>query len=273
MNSAQHNLETRAAWNTNAAFWDAYMGDEGNDVVNVLIWPPTERLLALQAGERVLDIACGNGLYARRLAALGAQVVAFDFSAEMVAHARRRPLEYAGSVDCRVLDATDEAALLGLGERQFDAAVCQMALMDMADIAPLFRALARLLRPGGRFVFSVTHPSFNNASAVHVGEAEDREGNVVTTYAVKVRRYMTPGVAHGVAIIGQPAPQLYFDRPLHLLLGAGFKAGFVVDALEERAFPPDHPAGKNPLGWGANLSEIPAVLLARLRLSAPAVGR
>jgi hypothetical protein len=76
---------------------------------------------------------------------------------------------------------------------------------------------------------------------------------------------MTPSVRRGVAIRGQPAPQLYFDRPLRLTLGAVFAAGFVLDALEERAFPPDHPPGSSPLGWGPNFSEIPAVLIARAR--------
>ena len=49
-----------------------------NDFVEVLIWPSTQRLLNLQAGEHVHDIACGNGLYTRRLAAMGVGVTAFD---------------------------------------------------------------------------------------------------------------------------------------------------------------------------------------------------
>ena len=44
-----------------------------------------------------------------------------------------------------------------------------------------------------------------------------------------------------------------------------FEAGFVIDALEERAFPPDHPPGSHPLTWGPALSEIPPVLIARAR--------
>jgi 2-polyprenyl-3-methyl-5-hydroxy-6-metoxy-1,4-benzoquinol methylase len=264
-NLPQANRETRQAWNKNAAFWDERMG-EGNDFVEVLTWPPTERLLDLQPGERVLDIACGNGLTSRRLAALGARVVAFDFAAEMIDHARRRTDARQTQIEYHVLDATDEAALLALGEGQFDAALSAMALFDMADIEPLLGALARLLRPGGRFVFSVLHPCFNNAHATHVAEMEDREGEIVTGYSIKVSGYMTPSVARGAAIAGQPQPQLYFHRPLQVLLGAGFAAGFVLDALEERAFPPDHPPGRNPLHWGPNFSEIPPVLVARLRL-------
>jgi SAM-dependent methyltransferase len=273
------NEEARSAWNENAAFWDGRMG-EGNDFVEVLIWPATERLLELRPGERVLDIACGNGLSSRRLAATDAHVVAFDFSEEMIAYARERTTRYAERIEYLVLDATDEAALLALGEGRFDAAICNMALFDMAEIKPLMRSLARLLRPaqaglcpaqaglhpGGRFVFSVLHPCFNSPHMAHVAEMEDREGDIVTVYSVKVFGYLSPTVARAAAIQGQPQPQLVFHRPLQVLLGAGFDAGFILDGLEERAFPPDYPARKNPLGWGPNFSQIPPVLVARMRL-------
>lgn len=261
----QAHRETHAAWEANAAFWDERMR-EGNDFVEVLIWPATKRLLALQPGERVLDIACGNGLYARRMAAMGAEVVAFDFSEKLVELARQRTTKHSERIVYSVLDATDEAALLALGEGQFDAALCQMALFDMAEIEPLLRALARLLRPGGRFVFSVMHPCFNNPHMSHVAEMQDQEGIVATVYAVKVWGYMTASMARGAAIIGQPQPHVYFHRPLQVLLGAALDVGFVLDALEERAFPPDHPPGRHLLTWGGNFSEIPPVLVARVRL-------
>jgi 2-polyprenyl-3-methyl-5-hydroxy-6-metoxy-1,4-benzoquinol methylase len=81
--SAEHvheqNEKTRAAWNTNAEFWDERMA-EGNDFFKMLVWPSTERLLGTVAGRRILDAACGNGVSSRKLAANGAHVVAFDFA-------------------------------------------------------------------------------------------------------------------------------------------------------------------------------------------------
>ena len=260
------NEKTRQVWNQNAGFWDEHMG-EGNDFVEVLIWPATMRLRELKAGEHILDIACGNGLSSRRLAAMGAQVTAFDFAAEMIAFARKRTSHQAqaAQIDYRVLDATDERALLGLGVCQFDGAICNMALFDMAEINPLLRALTRLLRPGGRFVFSVLHPCFNSARITHNAEADYTNGDLSFTYAVKVFGYLTARVEPAQAIFGQPKKQLVFHRPLQELLGACFTAGFVLDGLEEPGFPSDHPAGKNPLSWGKNFSEIPPVLAARLR--------
>jgi SAM-dependent methyltransferase len=288
-NIRQANEETRRAWDSNAVFWDDKMG-EGNDFVNVLQWPAILRLLDPQPGQRILDIATGNGLTARRLAALGAEVSAFDFSAELItlATAHTAPELH---ITYYVLDATDESALLGtigtsgssnLSETSntldasgsshtsplsptFDSALCNMALFDMADIQPLFHVLPKLLKPGGKFVFSITHPAFNNCSSVHVAEEMDEEGEIMTVYSVKVSQYMTPHQAHGAAMRNQPRPQLYFDRPLQSYLELGFQNGFVLDGFEERAFPPDHPQS-TPLSWGGKFSEIPPVLVARMRL-------
>lgn len=266
--SSAANAETRQAWNTNAAFWDARMG-EGNDFVNELIWPAVSRMLPVTSGMQVLDIACGNGLTSRRLAEQGASVTGIDFSSEMIEHARRRSTAHAGRITYQVLDATDEQALLALGEQRFDTALSNMALFDMAEIEPLFRSLARLLQPSGIFVFSLMHPCFNNPFTTHVAETGNGQDGNVTTYAVKVYRYMTSATAHGTAISNQPQAHIYFHRSLATLLGVGFRCGFVVDALEERAFPPsDEPAQNRPLHWSSAYSEIPPVMVVRMRLLA-----
>ena len=201
----------------------------------------------------------------RRLAALGAEVVAFDFAPEMIALAQERTVEHRDRITYLVVDATDESALLKLGEGSFDAALSNMALFDMAEIAPVFRALTRLLKSNGCFVFTMMHPCFNNPYTVHVAELEDRAGDFITSYSIKVKAYMTTSLAHGAAMIGQPKPQIYFHRSLQELFAAGFETGFVIDGLEERAFPPTHPLSRNPLSWNGNFSEIPPVLVVRMR--------
>ena len=260
------NATTREAWNANAAYWDARMGDNGNDFVNQLIWPVAAELLDLQGDESVLDVGCGNGLYARRMAALAKEVVAFDFAEEMINLARAYPSEHADRLTYHVLDATDQASLLTLGTQRFDVALSTMAIMDIANIEPLFQALAQLLKPGGHFVFATAHPCFNSSACSHVIETADRNDALESVFAIKISNYMTPKTAQGFAIVGQPKPQLYFDRPLHLLLSAGFTAGFVVDALEERAFPPTERGKGNPYWWGGDFNEFPPVLIVRMRL-------
>ena len=157
---------------------------------------------------------------------------------------------------------------LGMGEAgSFDAALCNMALFDISDIEPLFRALSRLLKPGGVFVYTMMHPCFNNPFSAHVAEMEDRDGEMVTTYSMKVWGYMTPAHRSGLALREQPKPHVYFHRPQQVLFAAGFANGFVINGLEERAFPPaDAARPGRQLGWNGNYSEIPPVLVVRMRL-------
>lgn len=260
------NQESRNAWDANAEAWDARMGDEGNDFFKLLQWPVIVSFLDPQPADRILDAACGNGLTSRKLAGFGATVTAFDFSAELIrlAQGRQNP---AGRITYHVLDATDENSLVEalFPYAPFDSTLCNMALFDMPEIEPLFRAVRRSLKPGGVFVFSLTHPAFNNSSAVHVVEEVDYEGEFKTVYSIKVSRYMTQYHAHGLALRNQPKPQLYFERPLQDYLNTGFENGFMLDGFAERAFPPEHPA-PHLLSWGGQFSEIPPVLVARMRL-------
>jgi SAM-dependent methyltransferase len=148
------------------------------------------------------------------MAQAGAQVVATDFSAVFLERAKERTKAVTDQMEFHLIDATNEAELLSLGKRRFDAAVSNMALMDMPTIAPLFTALSRLLKVGGRFVFTVMHPSFNNSGCSRVIEETDSEGEIVLTYAMKITRYLTIEAVKGTGIRGQPIPQYYFHRPL-----------------------------------------------------------
>ncbi len=253
---------SRDIWDQNAPAWDEYMG-EGGGFQRVLIGPVTERLLALQPGERVLDIACGNGGFSRRMAALGAYVVAADFSAKFIELARARTVEHADRIAYHVADATDERQLLALGENSFDAAVCTMGIMDMPAVDPLMAGMRRLLKPGGRFVFSVMHPCFNGEAIARYEEEEDRAGTLIHTRGVRVSKYKSMGVSKGIGILTQPVPQYYFMRTISTLLGSAFQAGFVVDGFEEPAFPPK-PDADASLSWGS-FSDIPPVMIVRLR--------
>ncbi len=259
------NDEGRDLWNRKAEFWDGLHGDYGNAFHRRLVEPSVLRLLALKPGESVLDIGCGNGALARRLAGLGARVAALDFSAEMLRRAKARENEESATIEYRLVDATDEAALLALGENRFDAITCAMTLMDMPTINPLFRAAARLLRAQGRFVFATQHPAFNSNNPIFVREKEDRDGVVCDHFAVKLRAYLDLPPVKGSGAPGEPAPHYYFHRPLSELLAAAFEAGFALDGLLEPAFTDEGAANPSGLTW-ETLTQIPPVLSGRLRL-------
>jgi ubiquinone/menaquinone biosynthesis C-methylase UbiE len=252
-------------WDELAEWWDDAIGD-GNATQDLLVEPVQERLLELNEGETVLDIACGAGRFTRRMAGKGVQIVAFDHSERFIARAKERTgPELAERVEYHVLSADDSDALLALGERRFDAAVCTMALMDMARIKPLLSVLPRLLAVEGRFVFSVTHPVFNSGDARLVAELVRSDRTFVTELSIKITDYLTPRMQRDVGIRGQPVEQHYFHRPLSLLLNACFDHGFVLERLEEPALPPsDEPPCRRTVHW-ANINLLPQVLVARLR--------
>src|SRR5947209_15995201 len=260
------NEETRNLWDQKAAFWDEKMGD-GNDFQRLLVGPASERLLNLQPGETVLEIACGNGVFSRRMAALGVHVIATDFSAQFLERARARPCEHAERIAYHLLDATQEDQIVAFGKQRFDAAVCNMAIMDMTEIDPLMRGIRQVVKPGGRFVFSLTHPCFNHNGMSFCVEEAPLNGEMVTTYSIKITNYLHSAPQKGVGMVGEPVSHYYFDRPLHILFNACFRAGLILDGLEEPAFNHPHDGSRSSrlLSW-INFHEIPPVLVVRLRL-------
>jgi len=252
--------EIRGAWDQLAGYWDEQM-EAGETWQRTLIQPPVERLLELRAEERVLEVACGNGEFARAMSALGASVLATDFSGPMLERARA----HGADVEYRLVDATDEGALLALGEPgSFDAAVSNMAIMDMAEIEPMISALAVLLRRSGRFVFSTLHPAFNSGEVTRLVEQSEEETGVVRSYSIRVFGYITPTTGKGVALEGQPVRQWYFHRPLRAIFDVCFRHGFVLDGIDE---PVLDRARVEPGSTEMIFMEIPGVLVARMRRS------
>jgi 2-polyprenyl-3-methyl-5-hydroxy-6-metoxy-1,4-benzoquinol methylase len=256
-------LETREIWDRIAEWWDDQIGD-GNLFQDVLIEPATERLLNITCGERVLDIACGAGRMARRLARQGAVITAFDGSEKFIQRAVERTNPDQEKIDYRVMDATNREALMTLGMKQFDAAVCTMALMDMHSIEPLLSSLPLLLKAGGRFVFSLMHPAFNSGKTRLIAEEFYREGKLVTESGVVITDYIKPLAFKGIGIQGQPEPQYYFYRPLGLLLNTCFKYGFVMDRFEEPVFPEDIGKNKTETLSFYKCPAIPPILVVRM---------
>jgi SAM-dependent methyltransferase len=132
-------------------------------------------LLPAVAGARVLDLACGQGRMSRYLARLGADVLGVDVSAAMLGKARA-----AGPAGITYLRADVTGAPAWWDGRPFDGCTCELALMDIDDLAGALATVAAVLRPGGWFVASVVHPCFpgngRGQSSWPPEEGYDREG-------------------------------------------------------------------------------------------------
>lgn len=264
INFPEHNAESVNAWRANAEFWDEVQGDEGNHWQRTLVFPSTLELLQ-PLPDTLLELACGNGNFARAAAALGIGVTATDAAPELIELARRRP--NADRIRWRQVDVTDLDQLASIEGGPFEAAVCNMALMDIAEISPLFATLPRLLAPNAPFVFSVLHPAWAPGTNIRLfrERIETPDGRFVEESGVRISRYLNMGVNHGVAVVGQPQQQPYFDRTLTGLLGGAFEHGWALDGIREPSLAdgPD-PERKPRLQW-ADIPQIPPVLVARMR--------
>jgi SAM-dependent methyltransferase len=149
----------RGWWDGNA---DDYQAEHGGFLRDAgFVWCPEgvdeaeARLLGEVRGRRVLEVGCGAAQCARWLVTQGAEVVAFDLSHRQLRHSRR--IDEDTGVRVPVVQADAES--LPFAGSSFDVACSAFgALPFVADPLAVFREVRRVLRPGGRFVFSVSHP-------------------------------------------------------------------------------------------------------------------
>jgi ubiquinone/menaquinone biosynthesis C-methylase UbiE len=127
----------------------------------------------------VLDLACGQGLATRALAARGfPAVVGVDAAGPMLELARIRT-DPGARIAWRLDDAEqlEQCATGG-----FDGVTCQLGLMDIADLDAALRSVRRVLKRGGWFSFVIGHPCFLAPHATTQIDADGREGRVVSRY-------------------------------------------------------------------------------------------
>ncbi|MGH3914273.1 MAG: class I SAM-dependent methyltransferase [Pseudonocardiaceae bacterium] len=150
----------------NRRWWDAdasdYLDAHGAFLgVTDFVWCPEglreseARLLGGLAGRRILEVGCGSAPCARWLSKQGAHVVGLDLSAGMLRHA----VAAARDTGITVPLVQADAGRLPFADGSFDLACSAFgAVPFVADSAAVMREVARVLRPGGRWVFAVTHP-------------------------------------------------------------------------------------------------------------------
>lgn len=142
--------------------------------------PWADRLIEtsdVHEGDRVLDVACGTGIVARRAASrvgTGGSVVGLDINEGMLVVADETAADIQPSIEWRQADATD----LPFSDKQFDVVCCQQSLQFFDDPAAAVEEMQRVLAPGGRMSLSVWrsldyHPGYvvlADALERHIGD-------------------------------------------------------------------------------------------------------
>jgi SAM-dependent methyltransferase len=173
------------------------------------------------AGLAILDLGCGTGRHALRLAAAGAEVTAVDFSEGMLAEARRKP----GAESVRFL-VHDLHESLPFADGSFDLVVSGLVLEHLRNLGHFFREARRMLNPGGRAVVSAMHPAmFLRGSQARFTDPES--GQVVQ-----------PG----------SLPHQFGDFVL-ATLRAGFRIDHIGEHAPDAAFAARYPRAEKYIGW------------------------
>jgi SAM-dependent methyltransferase len=180
--------------------WAPTYDDDPNPLV-ALDRRHTFGMLRATRGERILDAACGTGAHLQAMLAAGSRPAGLDLSRGMLRVARRK----LGSIPLAQADLDAELPLRG---RFFDAVLCALVGEHLRRLPLVFGELFRALRPGGRLVFSVFHPTMAAAGI----EANFAAGDI---------EYRLGAERHGV------------DDYVEAIEGAGFRS------LISREFPGD----------------------------------
>ena len=240
-----------SAYDEIADWYDAWVGTHA--MSDDPFYPAVEFLMGDVAGQRVCDLACGQGRVSRHLADRGARVVGIDLSANLLEIARRHEAVQPRGVEYLRADAR---ALDGVADASFDGVVCHMALMDITDLPATLHSVARILRPGGWFVFAILHPCYHTARS---GETEMAGGAVRTIGA-----YFQEGHWRSETRPGPPGKVGAYHRTLATYVNALTDAGLMLERLTEprgSVVATDSPSvsGSGRPVW----NEVPAVLVAR----------
>ncbi len=220
--------DVRRGWDDIATWWVSRYTAKGDINREWVVDPTLLGILGDVHGLRILDAGCGTGYLARRLAGAGARVDGVDVSPKQLVVARAEQRREALAIEYH---RGDLARLSMFESGTFDVAVSNIVLQDVRRLREAVREVHRVLHPGGRFVFSITHPAFEapvpGTWVIEPADSErieDRRGMLVDRYFDRAAVYWGfPGKPMAVG----------FHRPLRDYFEALHDAGFVVSRFEE----------------------------------------
>lgn len=241
------------SWSPVAKWYNGIVGESGHYFHEHVIFPRLKPLLDPKGGESVLDVGCGQGVYARTLAH-NVEYTGIDASKELIVEAKKltknaRQVYYTA-------DATNS---LPVPESSFDHAVSILALQNMKDAKSAIAHIGVALRGGGDFVLVINHPSFRIPRQSSWGKDEAQK----LEYR-RVNRYLSPleiPINAHPGLTDSPMTWTYHE-PLEYYVKALKGAGLVITDLEE--WTSDKVSvGKSAKGENRARSEFPLFMAIR----------
>lgn len=246
----------KTSWGKEASWYAEHL-EQGDTYHAKVILPNLERIVASKKGMRILEIGGGEGFIARALAHAGASVTVTDISPELIKLGK----EKGGDIEYRVSKAED---LSWAKAHSCDVVLAVLTLQNMEKIEPVMKEVARVLRPDGRFVFVLNHPTFRIPKATHWGfdEATKTQYRRVDAYlsARKEKMDMHPGKK------GANSFTYSFHRSLQDYMKALRGAGFAITRLEEWISHKTSEAGPRAAAENTARKEFPLFMMIEARV-------
>ncbi len=243
-------------WDVVAKDWDRLI-TRGDSFRQELIDPKLIEWLKPLKGKTILDAGCGEGYLSNLLAGEGARVHGLDASRKLIEVAKNKYQ----NPQITFLEG-DLKTPLPFPEGFFDAIVANLVLMDFDPIDRALHEFARVLKPGGLFIFTLLHPFFGRAALTK----NWKEKILFKTPHYKLKEYVTP-VARPRLINGLPSKTIVYHRPLEFYFKKLKDASFMVTDLEEPVFEKSFVKDKSNF---MKLSvEIPPFLLVKAKKVTP----
>ncbi|MDQ5952689.1 MAG: hypothetical protein QG626_818 [Patescibacteria group bacterium] len=247
--------QTKGSWEPVAKWYGKHLKEE-DTFQSEVIFPGALRLLYPVKGKSYIDIACGEGSFARAVANTGASVLGFDISSTLIKQAEAKKIKGA---TFRVANATDFARYYD--PKSFDGAACNLAIQNIDDFAAVFHDAGKVLKPGAAFVIVLNHPMFRIPRQTGWGWDEKRGLQYRRTDA-----YLTPNEIPIVANPGEGAKSKVtysYHRSLETYMKELAKAGFMVDAIEEWISHRNSDSGPRAKAENRSRTEIPMFMAIR----------
>jgi SAM-dependent methyltransferase len=208
-------------WETHAGWWQDGFTDGADSEYEEQILPLIRTHLA--GARRVLDVGTGEGQVARQAARDGAALV-------VGVDPTRAQLKVADQRGGGVHFARAGAAALPFPDASFDAVVVCLVFEHIADHEPAIAEIARVLEPGGRFLFLLNHPLLQ---APNSGWVID---HILEEEYWRIGPYLVVDVTNEELSPGVVLP--FVHRPLHQYVNAMAECGLLIERMEE-PMPPE----------------------------------
>lgn len=217
----------KTSWGKVAGWYDDLIGRDPDSFQRKVILPNIIRLLDPKSGEKILDLACGQGFFSFEAARSGAEVYASDISAELIDIAKER---YPGKISFFNKPAHD---ISFLENESTDKVMLILASQNIENITDVWKETNRILKKGGELHIVVNHPAFRipKHSSWHWDEAKKEQSRLVSGYISEMREKidMTPGEKDE----SRKKFTFSFHRPLEWYFKTLGNAGFHFVRLEE----------------------------------------